>query len=501
VVNLGPLDAEAPLAEALARVRGGRGRLWTVTRGAQPVSAAPTDRGGAAVWGLLRVLPVEQPERWGGLIDLDPARPAEAQAAALGAALTSVGEDQLAWRGGEWRAARLVPVPAADLGAAETVAPAEAGAWLVTGGLGGLGWAAAEWLVGRGAAAVLLVGRRGANPEQAGRLEAWRRRGLRVEAAAVDCGDAEALARAVRAWKVAGGAPIGGVIHAAGAWRDAPLADLDAAGLEAVWRPKVAGAQALESALAGDPVGHWIYFSAFSAWLPAAGQGNYAAANAWLDAQARRQRAAGGRALALNWGPWSELGFATTDYGMRAHQRLEALGIGRFRPADGLAVLARALASGRPQIGAMPLDAPRFFAADPQARLSPILAEVAARALGAAGPDRDEGRIAKRLAAAAPEEHGAILAEELRRLVGGVLRLAPEAVPGDIPLTELGLDSLVTVEIKNRLQRQAGIDVPFVELLRGPTVASLAASLLPRVKLAALAYAGPAAGPVEEIEL
>jgi acyl carrier protein len=348
---------------------------------------------------------------------------------------------------------------------------------------------------------LLLLGRSGADAVRRQALEEWKRQGVRAVPVAADCADAPALERALSAWRTGGGARFGGVCHVAGAWQDAPLADLDSAGLDAVWRPKVGGARALERALASDPVGQWIYFSAFSALLPALGQGNYAAANAWLDAQARAQRAGGARALALDWGPWSEAGFALTPYGRRAHERLETLGIARLRPAEGLAVLDRALASGEPQLGAMPVDWPRFFAADPAARLSPLLAELAARHAGAVEADPEEGRIAKAIAACPPAEHAVLLTEEMRRLVGGVLRLAPGQVPADVPFTELGVDSLMAIEIKNRLQRQAGVDVPLTDLLRGPTAGGLAAALLPRAKAAALAHGAPASGPVEEIEI
>ncbi|HEX3730983.1 MAG TPA: SDR family NAD(P)-dependent oxidoreductase [Opitutaceae bacterium] len=501
IVLLQPLEGPADLAGALDLLRRSRGRFWAVTRGAQAAGGEAPDPDGAALWGLLRILPVEQPARWGGLIDLDPAEPAAAQIEPLAEALLSApGEDQRARRGGAWLAARLAKRPEAEL-PREIPAAAVAGAWLVTGGLSGLGWAAAGWLAEKGAQALLLIGRRPPGPEQAAALERWNRAGIRAEAVAADCADAAALGRALASWRSRGGPAVSGVIHAAGTWQDAPLAELTAEGLEAVWRPKVDGARALAAALRDEPPAQWIYFSAFSALLPALGQGNYAAANAWLDARARRQRAEGRRALAINWGPWSEIGFAASDYGRRAHERLESLGIVRFRPEAGLAVLERAWASGRPQLAAMPVDWAKFFAADPQARLSPLLAERAAESAAAPGPEEGAGRIAKALATAAPEQHAGILTEEIRRLVGGVLRAPGGMVPADVPFTELGVDSLLAVEIKNRLQRQAEVDLPLADLLRGPSAAGLAAQLLPRAKAAALAHLAPAAGPVEEIEL
>ena len=349
----GPGAGSSTAAAGSGRSRVGRSRraAWCPTRTARRFGASCGH------------CPSSSPAAGRSSADLDPAKLVAGQAEALWSALTNGSrEDQLAFREGAWLAARLSERAAADLPAAEPLDPAAAGPWLVTGGLGGLGWAVAEWLVARGARELLLVGRRGPDAARKQALEAWSSRGIRAMAIAADCADAGALAAALAS--SAGGRRFAGrgVFHIAGAWQDAPLAELDAAGLEAVWRPKVGGAQALERALASDPVAHWIYFSAFSALLPALGQGNYAAANAWLGAQARRQRAAGARAIALDWGPWSGTGFALTEYGRRAHERLESIGIARLRPAEGLALLDRAIASGQPQIGAMPVDWTRLAA-------------------------------------------------------------------------------------------------------------------------------------------
>jgi aryl carrier-like protein len=167
---------------------------------------------------------------------------------------------------------------------------------------------------------------------------------------------------------------------------------------------------------------------------------------------------------------------------------------------EALALLERALASGRAQVAAMPVEWPKFFRADPAATLAPILRDLALRHAAPAS-DRQENRIAQALAAAPANAHGSVLAEELRGLLGAVLRLPAEEIPSDVPLAELGVDSLLAIEIKNRLRREADLDLPLTELLRGPTLAALTETLLPAAKAAALAHAAPAAGPMEEIEL
>ncbi len=501
IVNLRPLDAGAMPADTLPLLRRDSGRLWTITRGAQPAGETVPEPLAAAQWGLLRAMPVEQPQRWGGLIDLDPAQPASAQLDALLLALTTASrEDQLAVRGGATFAARLTRRRTVDLARTAPWRPRAETTCLVTGGLGGVGFAVARWLASLGARHLLLLGRRVPGDDRRADLAALESAGVKVSVAAVDLGDAASLDRALAAHRASGAPPIRAVFHAAGAWADCALAGLTPETFAETWRAKADGAAHLDAAFRGEPLDAFVLFSAFSAVLPAPTQGNYAAANAFLGALARQRRARGEAALCLDWGPWSEIGFATTDYGRRAHVQLESLGIARFRPADGLAVLARALASDATQLAAMNVDWSRLFAADPLAKLSPLLGELLAEHAPATPAVADSDRMARALAGRPVAEQLPLFIDELRALVAGVLRMNVADLPAATPLPELGVDSLVAIEIKNRLQRDAGIDVPLTQLLSGPTTAGLAAALLGQMKVAALASTA-AGDAVEEIEI
>ncbi len=331
LVNLRPLDVACEPVDTLAVVQATTAKLWTVTRGAQAAAGTTPDPRSAAQAALLRVLPVEQPQRWGGLVDLDPAQPVEAQIDALASVLRAEArEDQLALRGGEILAARLVTRRAEELPSGKPFVPRADATYLITGGLSGVGWEVARWLVTGGARHLLLLARREPDAAQRAQLATWAEAGVTVTAAAVDVSDRAALERVLAAQRLVRQADrptvgpsdrLAGVFHAAGVWRDAPLAELTPAQFAETWAAKVEGARHLDALLGDTALDVFVGFSAFSAVLPAPGQGNYAAANAALDALIRQRRARGASGLTLNWGPWSEVGFAATEYGRRAHAR------------------------------------------------------------------------------------------------------------------------------------------------------------------------------------
>jgi myxalamid-type polyketide synthase MxaB/epothilone polyketide synthase D len=329
------------------------------------------------------------------------------------------------------------------------------------------------------------------------RLRELESRGVSLSSAAADIADAGALSQLLADHAAAGRPGIRGVLHAAGVWHDQPLLELSDEGLRKVLRPKVAGTRALDAFLPDD-LDFFVGFSAFSSLLPAEGQGNYAAANAFMDASLVRRRAGGAAALAVNWGPWSEVGFAATEYGRRAHARLESLGIARLTPAQGFAWLDRLMGGERVSVGLMPVDWRKLFAVDPNAKLSPLLSELHRAVADAGAGDDPPGRIAAALAGLSSPEQREHLRGALRAMVAKVVRLRQAEIGDETPFTELGVDSLMAVEIKNRIQHDAGVNLPLVKLLEGPSVTSLADRLLASMKVSALS--APVTGAsVEEI--
>ncbi len=473
-------------------------KVWWLTRGGQVAVErdvpAPLH---AAAWAMLKVLPIERAQSWGGLIDLETGATASDVARVIAALLAGEpGADQIAVRGDACMAARLMPI-AVPAPSAPVTLPGDASI-LVTGGLRGLGLESARWLAARGARHVLLAGRSAPEAATDTVVRELSSRGVNVRVVTLDVTDADAVARVAQEEVAAGRPPVRGVVHAAGVWEDQPLATLTSAALARVLAPKVAGTLALTRALPDLDV--FIAFSAFSALLPAETQGNYAAANAFLDAYVSAARARAPKAwVSVHWGPWAGVGFAQTDYGRRAHERLQGLGISRITAPHGFEALDALMAGGYSGIGLMPVDWRRLFERDPNARLSPMLRELSQRY--AVMATSEAGRVRELLSGLTGAEATARLEQELTSMAAGIMQLPESAIDRQVSFTDLGLDSLMAVELKNRIRHDVGVDVPLVKLLSGPSIAELTLLVSVHRKMADLGGAVPQGDDVAEIEI
>ena len=443
--------------------RGGTARLWCVTRRAVALPGENPNMHLAPLWGFARVVSLEHPLHWGGLVDLDETVPAAVLAAHL---LGGGAEDKVVLRGEKrWgeRISRL-EMPVVSV-APEWRASADCG-YLITGGLGGLGLEIAGWLVARGARHLLLLGRSVPGEGAMRAIAVWRAEGVTVEVAAVDVADEQALARALAVWSASGHPAIRGVIHAAGSWNDLPITQLDAAALAGVLAPKVAGTLALERLLGSD-LDIFVSCSSLSSVLPAHGQANYAAANAFLDAHAHSRRAQGRHAVSINWGPWSGVGFGASERGRRAHERLESFGLRRITPASALAALGALLTRGAAQAAVVAIDWRLLARVDAPLARTPLLAEVAGRFVAETTPLGSESEWRQRLAAAPVECRGELVRSAVGGIVARVLGASAAELRRAEPLSNLGLDSLMAVQIKNHIRADLGVDVPLARLLEG----------------------------------
>jgi len=357
---------------------------------------------------------------------------------------------------------------------ASEVAVQSNGTYLVTGGLSGLGPVVARWLAQRGAGRLVLVSRRGVTAEVEPLLRELRGGGTQVLAEAVDIGDAEAVAQLMRRLH-ADGPPLRGIVHSAGVLEDAALVQQDAARYARVFAPKVLGTALLDAHTRADPLDWVVYFSSIAAILGSAGQSNHSAANAYLDAMARDAQLRGSPVTSVNWGPWAEVG-AAVDRGVAS--RVGAQGVGVISPDQGLAALEQVLLERRAQAVVLPVDWARFRAQFAGRPLPPFLSRVAEGGRPAAkvakSSEPQGTSIARQLADAPTARRRPLLAAFLRERTLKVLGLDPaRSIDPRTPLGDMGLDSLLAVELRNTIGSGIGRTLPATLLFDHPTLDAL----------------------------
>ncbi|MFJ6440632.1 amino acid adenylation domain-containing protein [Streptomyces sp. NPDC091649] len=501
---------------ALARLlsaRGDEGRLHIVTRGAQPaLPGEGPEPLGAPAWGIGRVLRHQELiGHPGKLIDLDPRRQpgpagdrAEAEAL-LGEALND-DEQEIALRDGGRRTSRLRP--AQGLTRPLPLRLRADGSYLVTGAFGALGRLLCRTLVRRGARRIVLVGRTpvparekwaGTDPATAeGRAVALLRElealGAQPVPATLDITNEDALIGWLDAHRNSGAPPVRGVFHLAGQVRDTLVADLDRAAFDAVHDPKTIGAHLLHRHLRDEPLEHFVLFASIASLLTTAGQTNYAAGNAFLDALAHHRRAQSLPALSLDWGPWAT--GMIEELGLVDHY-LHSRGMSSLSPEAGMAVLERVIGQDHAQlVVATVVDWPVFLAWYPSP--PPLVADLAA----AAAPPRDAASgngFLDTFRTADEETRRALVAERFAALAATVLRTGTDRVDPATGLGELGLDSLLAMELRARIHAELGVSLPVVALLSGTPAGELAAQL--HDGLTALAAADASDGAAGAVEL
>jgi acyl transferase domain-containing protein/acyl carrier protein len=458
------------LAQAwLAEERFAASRLVFLTSG-------DGDPAQAAAWGLLRTAQAENPDRF-VLLDVDGE---DASLAVLPAALAA-GEEQLAVRAGVTRIPRLARVPVVDTDDATSAFGTDGtdGTVLVTGASGTLGGLVARHLAAEhGVRRLLLVSRRGDQAPGSAELTAeLAQLGADARWAACDVADRDALAAALAT--VPAEHPLTAVVHTAGVLDDGVIGSLTPERVAHVMRPKVDAAWNLHELTQGLDLTAFVLFSSASGVFGTPGQGNYAAANAFLDALATARRAEGLPAVSLAWGPWAGAGMAggldETDIA-----RMRRAGLPPLTPAEGLALLDAALATGEAAPAPMRVDAVALRAQAAAGALAPVLRglvrvpvrrAVDTAAGGAAG-------LAERLAGLSAAEQDRMLLDLVRTQVAAVLGYAgPQAVDEGRAFKDLGFDSLTAVELRNLLREVTGLRLPPTLVFDYPTSAALVGHL------------------------
>jgi myxalamid-type polyketide synthase MxaE and MxaD len=351
--------------------------------------------------------------------------------------------------------------------------------YIVTGGLTGLGWQVAQWLVERGAKHLVLVGRRSPTAEVQAVLSAYNARGIATRCASVDIGDADAVSALFDELRSTG-PPLAGVVHCAGVVDDGLLLKSSREQLGHVFSSKVDGSVNLCEAMRESSLDLFVLVSSLAAVIGSPTQGAYAAANAFLDCLACHLRSRRGvAAVSIGWGPWSEVGMAAA-LDRNSLARMADAGLGAMSPRQGLAVLERllgAVSEIQPHVLAGNIDFRKLAAADAVwAKRSALRAWLA----DGNAMDTEAGAQLELQALDSPAGQSA-LRDYLRARVAEILRLPLTRVKIDVPLVVQGFDSLMAVELRNRIERDIGVVIPVVEFLQGPSVVQLRDSIHKRI--------------------
>ncbi|MBM7846684.1 beta-ketoacyl reductase, partial [Herpetosiphon giganteus] len=452
------------LVQALVSVPAyAQSRIWLVTRGAQDVNSRhPVALEESALWGLGRAIALEHPAIWNGLIDLDPNQ--DFVADQLIADLHYSGSiREIAFRNGRRYESRLVQTPNAATDLAMPIR--EHASYLITGGLGGIGLETARRLAAEGAQSIILVGRRTPQASSQRIIDQLRATGTQITTIAADITnqtDIQQLFDQIDQTLP----PLRGILHLAAQTSDAMLSEQTLAHFVQVLKPKLAGGWLLHQQTRDRDLDFLILFSSAAALFGAIGRSNYAAANAFLDGLASFRRSQGLPGLSLNWGAWAEVGMAA-----EALSTTQQTAMGAIKPLQGLNILAN-LRSKHQQLAIFPIQWQAFSALFPANRQPTLLSLCIDQNHSTIEADH---ALMRRLVAATQPERQELLIDLILTTARATLGFTT-AIPIDkkVPLNQYGLDSILALDLRKRIQTSLGLDLPATLLFDYPTPELLA---------------------------
>nr|VFK20020.1 MAG: 8-amino-7-oxononanoate synthase [Candidatus Kentron sp. LFY] len=465
-------------------------RLWLVTRNAISTgqSETPLAVAQAPLWGLGKVIAQEHPELHCACVDLDSKTEAGLNAKTLyNEIFSETEEEQIAFRGNARYVARLVrhgEVQAAPADAMGASAPIHAdGAYLITGGLGALGLEVARWMVGKGARHLVLTGRREPSNEAREVLRELEGIGARILVISADVSDYGQIVHLFEAIDQQM-PPLRGIIHAAGILDDGMLLQQDMARFHQVMTPKVVGAWHLHTLTQYRPLDFFVCFSSMVSLLGSPGQGNYAAANAFLDALVHHRRALGLPGLSINWGAWAKVGLAA-NMDSRQRDRLVAMGMDSIDLEEGISRLAQLMGEAKSiQIGVCLVNWSRFL--KQYSVVPPFLSELTPRSSSVSEHSHEIAKqaLTEQILAFPEDERKLQYAKRIvLRMVSGILLIPEEMIDEDQRFNEMGLDSLMSAQLQEKIRTEIGIDISNAELLNTSTLSRLAGFLVGKLNL------------------
>jgi acyl transferase domain-containing protein/acyl carrier protein len=468
--------------------------VWSVTQGAVATGQEtnPVLPWLAPAWALGRTLASEHPEFWAGMVDLDPGANSSENADLLWRQLNAGdSEDQAAFRKGSRLVARLeryMPPPADSLNLRSDAS------YLITGGYGGLGLELAWWMGEQRARTIILVGRTALPPRcewpGVGAEDPQHRAistildlesaGVKVETAAVDVGDAKALSEFLQSYKNQGRPPIRGILHAAGVAEHALVSKSTSTTFRNAFRAKVDGTWHLHNALLDPSIDFFVTFSSASSVLSSPRLGSYAASNAFLDAMAAYRTSKGLPSLSVNWGAWTGIGMAAKPGGTASADTIDS-GMTGMRVEEGLACLGRLMAGSKGQVCVLPLDWITWARLYPAYMAKPFFAELQHENTTEPAPSRSS-KAASELLDQLKDAPESMRVDRIREFVQKAAANLLGFPPGHWldplqPLNEVGLDSLMAIELGKAVGAGVGRSLPATLLFSYPAVEDISTYL------------------------
>ncbi len=451
----------------------GNARIWFVTRGIWPVHVGGAPSPAAPLWGLCSAIAAEHSANWGGMIDIEEGTDPDRSAELLVQAITRLTRCDKVRIGKTITTPRLQTMKCPQL---EDAPPIRAdGAYLVTGGFGELGSAVALWLGARGARHIVLIGRSGmAKGGGLSPLQQLQDAGVQVTAVALDIGDSQAVKSWADSYERDGSVPVRGIFHAAGVVGKEAVAGITEEAALPVIKAKAGGIMALEQAFDLKSMDFVVLFSSVATILNSPFLGAYAAANAFLDSYAWHRSLAGYPVTSIDWNTFAGGGMAALAE--QAGDATFSRALLPLRIEDGMQILGRLLGCPAARVAVLSM------AWEHWRRAYPAQAELAYWDLVPAGVARQKheevnlpGR--EELLALPREQRQARITHGLSRLVAHTLGAVPDGLDCSTPLTALGIDSLMALEIRARLEKVYGLTLPVVAIISGPSIEGLAQSL------------------------
>lgn len=465
------------LIQALAGyVRQRAPSLSIITKNAQKV--LPADRlqgiGQAGLWGLGRVIALEHPEFNCLRIDIDDASSAWSASAVVNEILDrQADEKQLAFRREERYVLRMQRRPfEAEFKAPSTPLFRSDCGYLVTGGLSGLGLRTAEWMAASGARHLFLMGRSGATSEAQTTIRKMEDAGTNIRIVAGDVGKVDDL-RSVLDQMVADQPRIGGIMHCAGVIDDGVLLQQDWLRFANVMHAKVTGSWNLHQLTRNMDIDFLILFSSGAGILGSAGQGNYAAANAFLDALAYYRRANDLPAMTIDWGAWDEVGAATRNNVMK---RIKMIGMEGIGPDDGFDALSYLIQTNAVQIGVFPFRWDELFQYVGKSNEKKLFEGLEKEAIDVKDSEIQDSAslFMEEIGQYPPSRQREYLLHAVKGEVAKILGISvDEVIDTHQPLVEGGLDSLMAVELRNTLSAMVNRSLPATLLFNYPSMGEI----------------------------